>query len=203
MDKSMKAAIQFIASQAVQNKPLSAKMSPIKKIAQDFQGHLSELEYLQCLQELSGIPQYKERALYYIDDVAAKTLEMLVIRGETQVYILQSKRHLEISYLLQNKQDDIEKMKNFAFTKQLPDGFGQPQSNVYNAFMDMVDSLSVYPRADFDTNWQKLVTFYGKSTPCGKNPPSTYTPNLSYLLACFEKIVEWEREKRNYANGSC
>lgn len=201
MDKSMKAAIQFIASQAVQNKPLSAKMSPIKKIAQDFQGHLSELEYLQCLQELSGIPQYKERALYYIDDVAAKTLEMLVIRGETQVYILQSKRPLEISYLLQNKQDDIEKMKGFASTKQLSDELGRTSFGVYNAFMGMVDSLSVYSKEDFNANWQHLVSYYEKTNPCGKRGSSICTPTPTLLLVCYDKIVEWEREKHNYANG--
>lgn len=201
MDKSMKAAIQFIASQAVQNKPLSAKMSPIKKIAQDFQGHLSELEYLQCLQELSGIPQYKESALYYIDDVAAKTLEMLVIRGETQVYILQSKRRLEISCLLQNKQDDIEKMKGFASTKQLSDELGRTSFGVYNAFMGMVDSLSVYSKEDFNANWQHLVSYYEKTNPCGKRGSSICTPTPTLLLVCYDKIVEWEREKHNYANG--
>lgn len=204
MDKNIKASINILANQAKaftnDEKEIT---SPITDIAEDFHFHLLDLKYLQCLQELSRISQFKENAVKFINDVSGRTLEMLVIQGETQGYILQSKTDNEVSYLLQNSLSEIEQMKYFASTRQLPDGLGQPQSDVYNSFMDMVDSLSVYPRMDFDTNWQKLVTFYGKDTPCGKNPPPAYTPNLSYLLACFEKIVEWEREKRNYANGSC
>lgn len=202
MDKNIKASINILANQAKAFTNDEKKItSPITDIAEDFHSHLSDLNYLQCLQELSRISQFKENAVKFINDVSDRTLEMLVIQGEKQVYILQSKTDNEVFGLLQNRQNEIEQMQYFASTKQLPAGFGQPQSNVYNAFMDMVDSLSVYPRTDFDTNWQKLVTFYGKGTSCGKNPPPTYTPNLSYLLTCFENIVEWEREKHNYANG--
>lgn len=202
MDKNIKASINILANQAKaftnDEKEIT---SPITDIAEDFHSHLSDLNYLQCLQELSGISQFKENAVKFINDVSDRTLEMLVIQGEKQVYILQSKTDNEVFGLLQNRQNEIEQMQYFASTKQLSDELGRTSFGVYNAFMGMVDSLSVYSKEDFNANWQHLVSYYEKTNPCGKRGSSICTPTPTLLLVCYDKIVEWEREKHNYANG--
>jgi hypothetical protein len=196
MDKNIKSDINFLANRAKTVTNYAKQItSPIADIAEDFHSHLPDLKYLQCLQELSRVSQFKENAVNFINDVSKQTLEMIVIQGETQVYILQSKTDHEVLYLLKNRQSEIAQMKNFASTKQLPDGLEQPSFGVYDAFMGMVDSLSVYPTDNFNTNWKRLVDFYNKGNPCEKNPSSTCTPTPTSLLSCFCKIVEWGKEK--------
>lgn len=194
MDKNIKSSINFLANQAKTATNYAKQItSPIVDIAEDFHSHLSDLKYLQCLQELSKIPQFKENALYFINEVYSRTSEMLVIHGGTQVYIILG----DIASIPEYEYQAVEKMKHFASTKQLPENLGQPQSGVYEAFMDMVDSVSVYPKKDFKKSWRLLISFYdkGNSDP-NDNSREPEKGSLLMLITCFNHITMFERERR-------
>lgn len=203
MDCSIKNTIECIAQTVLQDKYLCSYVTdPIEQVAQK-NNQLSELDYLQCLQELSRIKEYRDNVLQVMDDIVKDTLNCIIFHGETQSYILQDKNPNEIRWLLQEKKEDLMGVKQFVSSKKLlPEltvSFG-----VYDAFMDMVDSLSVYPKNDFTKSWLRIVKYYVADSPFGEINELSNTADqktISSLCACYKKIIEFEKEKRRKARN--
>lgn len=164
---------------------------PINDIIADENYKLDDKSYLKCLQELSRIPSAHEQVKNFIDN-AKGIFHLLCIQTPTQWYLLQGD---EIQFLVEQFHQEIESMYSFAQTQCI--GNHKIHNTVYDSFLAMIDSLSVYPQEDFSTNWKKILRHYDPYQVhiYNDSPIKKEHENLATLLECYRHIKIFENHK--------